>query len=283
MRYHRPLSTFLVSFAGSMAAIAVTAIIEGVTAKMIYEYLINFNLLYVPVVFFVAFTIYSGYRLVRQRWKISIEEKEEELSDLKSKFKEEKEHLKARYEEKTKQYNELCEKTKLPKALDRALTVEIDPKWYRSNRVIVKDTSEKFPHLYFFMRVVNRTYHSFDEPEVVSIRCFNGWGDMKKKVCTDRIDKEQRESAMIETASEVWKFDDGTFVVHCPIEKLYDDLEKWTLTGTVKYRSKEPLIEDSTQYANPELKDIDLRYALSEKQISELKEKIEEALGDDSE
>jgi hypothetical protein len=52
----------------------------------------------------------------------------------------------------------------------------------------------------------------------------------------------------------------------------------WRLRGKVKYKSKEPLI-DNNQYANPEI-DIELEYVLSEKQISELKKKVDKALGD---
>jgi len=55
-------------------------------------------------------------------------------------------------------------------------------------------------------------------------------------------------------------------------------MKTWKLEGTVKYRSKEPLIDDN-QYANPEI-EIHLEYVLSEKQISDLKKQVEIALGD---
>ena len=188
---------------------------------------------------------------------------------------------KSKFEEKTEQYNELAETTKIPKTFDRALTVEINPIWYINKQAIAKNPGDKFPHLYFDIRVVNRTYHSFDEPEEITIGCFNGWGDMKDKVCEDTWKKQIGDATMIEKVSKLWKHDDGTFVFHCPITQLYGDLERWKLQGTVKYRSKDHLIGEDNQYANPEI-GIKLKYTLSEKRILYLKKLIEEALGEDS-
>jgi hypothetical protein len=72
---------------------------------------------------------------------------------------------------------------------------------------------------------------------------------------------------------------DGKIMFHVPIKELYDDMTTWRLRGKVKYKSKEPLIDDDNQYANPEI-DIELEYILSEKQILALKKEVEKASGD---
>jgi hypothetical protein len=176
---------------------------------------------------------------------------------------------------KTKKYNELIERVKLPETLDKAITVEIDPIWDSIGHNIIYPHHSKLPHLHFDMRVVNRTFYSF-EAEKATAGCFCDG----EEVCNGTWDKKIGKSGTFEKVSPLPKFADGSIVFHCPIKKLYDNIEKWKLEGTVKYRSKEPLIDDNSQYANPEI-GIRLEYMLSEKQMSELKEKVEKALGDE--
>ena len=179
-------------------------------------------------------------------------------------------------EEKTKKYDEFVEQIKLPKTLDKAITVEISPKWNSPHRQpIIGSIYNKPPHLYFDMRVINRTYHSFEAEEAVA-KCFCD----QEEVCKGTWDRETRVSETFDRVEDLPKFDDGEIEFHVPIKKLYDNLEKWKLEGTVKYRSKEPLIGEDKQYANPEI-NIHLEYVLSEKRILELKKEVEKVLGDE--
>ena len=189
------------------------------------------------------------------------------------KYGEEAKQLKIELEEKTKQYDEIAERIKLP--FGTIITAEKSPTWgvsFPHTDIIMNnpdDREGKFPYLYFYIRVINRTYYSF-EPEEVTIRCsYNG-----QDVFRDEWDRRIGESQTIKDVMELPKFGDGTILFHVPIKKLYGNLEKWKLKGTIKYKSKEPLIYDNSQYANPEIS-INLEFVLPEKQISKLKEQVE--------
>lgn len=163
---------------------------------------------------------------------------------------------------------------KLPKTFDRAITVEISPDW-GSDQIIITNRYGKFPHLRFDMRVINRTYHSYEAVEVaIKCRC------SREDVYEGSWNNKTKESETFQWVTDlpVWGSDDGSIMYHVPIKKLYDDMETWKLRGTVKYRAREPLINDN-QYANPKI-DIELEYKLSEKQILALRKVVEKALGD---
>ena len=172
-------------------------------------------------------------------------------------------------------YDKLVELAKLPKTFDRAITVERSPDW-GSDPIIITKRYDKFPHLRFDMRVINRTYHSY-EAEEAKVKCFCGSGE----VYNGTWDNNTKKSETFEWVNNlpVWGQGDGKIMFHVPIKELYGDMTTWKLTGTVKYRAREPVIDDN-QYTTPEI-DIELEYTLSEKQISELKKEVEEALGED--
>ena len=79
-----------------------------------------------------AVPVILGFLLVKQRW-----------NTLKSK------------------YDKIVKLTKLPKTFDRAITVERSPDW-GSDPIIITKRYGKFPHLRFDMRVINRTYPSYE-------------------------------------------------------------------------------------------------------------------------
>jgi hypothetical protein len=196
MRDHRLLLTFIVSFMASMLAIVVAAIMEGVTAKMICEYLINFNLLYIPVVFFVSLTIYSGYRLVRQV---------------------------------RKQYVDLFELTKLPSD-DKIITIE--PAGYpevatRENSVI--------PYLHFKFNVHNHSYYLFRPKEVV-LTCSNNGKEVVKEVWDINKDKEyiSAEKRII-IAEALPTYQARSIMFKVPIEDRYPDWSTWDFEGYATY------------------------------------------------
>lgn len=227
--------------------------------KTLYGFLITIRLLDALELFF--FSLFMVFLI--KKWRNDIKRRQEdELKELTGKLK-----------EKTQQYKKLFEVAKLPKTFDKLITVEISPAWYRQRQKTYTDFG-KHPRLHFDMRVVNRTYHSF-EPEEATIGCFCG----REEVYKGTWDEKTRVSETFDRVTYLPKFGDGDIVFHVPIKKLYDDLRKWELEGTVKYRSKEPLIDDN-QYTNPKI-DIHLEYVLSEKQILELKEQVEKALGDE--
>jgi hypothetical protein len=121
-----------------------------------------------------------------------------------------------------RKYKKLFTLAKLPKTFDRAITVEKSPDWGIPQ--IICTHYGKFPHLRFDMRVINRTYHSF-EPEDVTTRCFCG----REEVCKGTWDKKTRKSEMFDWVTNLPEFDDGTIMFHAPIKKLYDDTWKGSL------------------------------------------------------
>ena len=187
--------------------------------------------------------------------------------------------IQSELEEEIKQYDELAKEVELPKAVDKAITVEKNPDWgilHPYKEIIQHRKRDAFPHLYFYMRVINRTYYYF-EPEEVKIGCFfNNDEDIGDGKWVRGIDK----SEIIIEVDPLRKFGDGDIVVQFPIKELYGDLNRWNIRGTVKYSSKESLIEDNKQYANPEI-DIRLEYVLPKEQVMKLKEEVEKALGDE--
>ena len=200
-----------------------------------------------------AVPVILGFLLVKQRW-----------NTLKSK------------------YDKLVKLTKLPKTFDRAITVERSPDWGVSTPIIIPTGRHgKYTHLRFDMRVINRTFYPF-ETEEVAVSCFCYQKGFYKNVHNDSWDKKTHKSETIEVRKDlpVWGQGDGFIMFHVPIKELYDDMEIWRLNGMVKYKSKEPLIDDDNQYANPEI-DIEIEYMLPEQQILELKKEVEKALGEE--
>lgn len=237
---------FLVPLGVGIILLIVSAVIGGITFKMVYETLMDLDILGVSGVICIIIAVTSGALMVKKRGGI-----------LKSK------------------YDKLVKLTKLPKTFDRAITVEESPDW-GSDPIIITNRYDKFPHLRFDMRVINRTYHSY-EAEEATVKCFCGSGEVYKGTW-DNITKKTETFEWVNNLP-VWGQGDGKIMFHVPIKELYRDMTTWKLTGTVKYKSKESLIDDDNQYANPEI-DIELEYALSEKQILALKKEVEKALGE---
>jgi hypothetical protein len=261
---------FLVPLGVGIILLIVNAVIGGITFKMVYETLMDLDILGVSGVIFLIISAIFGALYVKERWKASIGKKEGELSDLKSEL-----------EDNTKQHDALVELMKLPQSFDKAITVEQSSKFGKShlrNQIVVDIPGDKPPRLYFDMKVVNRTcIHSF-EAEEIEINCFCGG----EPVCSCTWNKKigQPKPEAFDKFSDLPRFEDGTIEFHIPLEKLYNNLEKWTIEGTAKYRSKEPLIEDNTRYASPKI-GIHLEFVLLEKQIPKLKKEVEKALGEE--
>jgi len=117
------------------------------------------------------------------------------------------------------------------------------------------------------MRVINRTYHSF-EAEEAAIKCYCGNEEVDKGTWDRKTG-----SGTFDRVDALPNFGDGKIEFHVPVAKVYNNLEKWNLEGTVKYKSNKPVI-DTGEYAIPEI-GICLEYVLSEKQIANLKEIVE--------
>lgn len=256
IKRQREMYSFL-SFILTLLMVVLYAWERGVFAKMLLDILI---IAVIVILFFGA--IISFIRWVQRPWKDRLKKKEEEIGTLKSEL------------------DELVEQVKPPKTFNKAITVEISPKWgkaHPSNIVVVHNPGDTFPSLYFDMRVVNRTYFSF-EAEEIEINCFCGEETVYRGTWNKKIGQPKPDA--FDKFYDLPKFGDGIIEFHILLTKLYNNLEKWNLEGSAKYRLREPLIEDDTQYTNPE-RDIHLEYVLSEKQISKLKKEVEKALGDD--
>lgn len=171
----------------------------------------------------------------------------------------------------------LLKLTKLPETFDRAITVERSPDWGMSDLIIITNRYGKYPHLRFDMRVINRTYYPYKAKEAKAKCCCGSEEVLDKEGKWDNNTKKSETFEWV-TNLPVWGQGDGSIMYHVPIKKLYDDMKTWRLRGKVKYKSREPLIDDN-QYANPEI-DIELEYILSEKQILALKKEVEKALGE---
>ena len=228
-------------------------------------------LLLVLMAIFLYLTIKSAIFLIRNPLN-------DEIKKLKSNYKEEKGNLQLEIEEKAKQYNALAKHVKLPKAVDKAITVEGSPKWGTShphNDIIMYKSGDKFPYLKFYMRVINRTLYYF-EPEEVVIGCSIGNHDIGTKKWSIKV-RPQGTDIELDSLHEV---NDGGIWVRFPIKELYDNLKKWKLDGTVIYKAKGSVIEANKQYMHPEI-GIHIEYELPEEQIMKLKQEVEKAIGDE--
>ena len=157
-----------------------------------------------------------------------------------------------------RKYQKLLKVTKLPKTFDRAITVERSPDW-GSDPIIITNRYGEFPHLRFDMRVINRTYYSY-EAEEAKVKCFCGSEEVLDKEGTWDNNTKKSETFKWVNNLPVGGQGDGKIMFHVPIKELYGDMTTWKLTGTVKYRAREPLIDDN-QYMTPEI-DIELEYIL---------------------
>jgi hypothetical protein len=117
------------------------------------------------------------------------------------------------------------------------------------------------------MRVINRTYHSFEAEEAI-IKCYCGNEEVYEGTWDRRTGSET-----FDRIEALPKFGDGKIEFHVPVAKIYNNLEKWNLEGAVKYKSNEPSI-DTGEHAILEI-NIHLEYVLSKKQIANLKKIVE--------
>lgn len=181
-------------------------------------------------------------------------------------------------DDKIEEYNALAKHVKLPKAVDKAITVEVSPKWgisHPHDDIIMYKSGDKFPYLKFYMRVINRTLYYF-EPEEVVIGCSIGNHDIGTKKWSIKV-RPQGTDIELDSLHEV---NDGGIWVRFPIKELYDNLKKWKLDGTVIYKAKGSVIEANKQYMHPEI-GIHIEYELPEEQIMKLKQEVEKAIGDE--
>lgn len=180
-------------------------------------------------------------------------------------------------EEKAQQYDELAKHVELPKAVDKAITVEKNPDWgilHPYNDIIQNRKDDKFPYLQFYMRVINRTYHYF-EPDELVIGC-----SFDTHKLEDRWNSKIEEKETNIEIDDLRECEDVTIRVRFPIKERYANLRKWKLDGTVTYKLKGSVIEANKQYMRPEI-GIHIEYELPEEQIMKLKEEVEKALVDE--
>lgn len=177
--------------------------------------------------------------------------------------------LKSGLDEKTKQYDKLLKQVKLSRPVKNSISIE---KW---GKPTIQTGYEKFPHLNFDMRVINRTYLSLN-PEEATIQCFCA----DKQVCRHITWAKKVETSDRETyihINELLKYDDDIISFHVPINGMYDDLSEWKIIGSIKYKLDEDITQDLQLENDVELK-IDLKYELFENKQTELRQKIENAL-----
>jgi hypothetical protein len=225
---------FLVPLGVGMILLIVNAVIGGITFKMVYETLMDLDILNVFGVSCLIISAVFGVLYAKQRWKASIVKKEAALSDLKSKFKEEKKHLKSELEDKTKEYNELYEKTKPPYSVDKLIKAEANYK--PIGRVGIEG---KPPHLIFDIRMINRTNYYFT-PKKVFLACYHG------EDCVFKEEWEERAKTPHIFISELQRLGDGSIQFHVPKEKIENNMRELTLKkGYVEYTTEEEIIHDT--------------------------------------
>ena len=164
---------------------------------------------------------------------------------------------------------------KLPKAVDKAITVEKNPDWGISHPY--KDIIQNrrgVPYLQFYMRVINRTYYYFEPDKMVICCLFDN-----HKLCDEWNSEVKTKETNIEP-DNLRECEDRTIIVRFPIKELSGNLRKWKLDGTVTYKLKGSVIKANKQYMHPKI-GIHVEYELPDEQINKLKEEVEKALGDE--
>ena len=192
---------------------------------------------------------------------------------VRSPLKTEIEQLSSELESETKQYDELVKQVKLSRSIKESVTIE-------EGGPPVVTTSYGVPRIIFDMRVINRTFFTF-EPEKATIECFcNGETEPITVTCNKKGGKRGVERTHIR-ARKLLKYEDEKISCHIPIDKLYDDLSEWKLIGTIEYKVKGNMLKPEDLQLNPpvELK-IDVKYVLPEDEQKKLKEEVKKALGD---
>lgn len=227
----------------------------------------------IAVLFLVIIAI-SAFVTIKSAIFLIREPLNDEIKKLKSDFKEEKEDLQLELDEEKKQYDELVEQVELPKAVDKAITVEKNHDWGISspyNDIIQNRKDDRFPYLQFYMRVINRTYYYFEPDKMVICCLFDN-----HKLCDEWNSKVKTKERTIEI-DNLRKCNDGTIMVRFPIKEQYANLRKWKLDGTVTYKLKGSAIKANEQYMYPEI-GIHIEYELPEEQITKLKEEVKKSV-----
>lgn len=253
---------FLVPLGVGIILLIVNAVIGGVTFKMVYETLMDLDILNVFGVSCLIIAAVFGVLYVKQRWKAGIVKKEAALSDLKSKFKEEKKHLKSELEDKTKEYNELYEKTKPPYSVDKLIKAEAN--YNPIGRVGIEG---KPPYLIFDIRVINRTNYYFT-PNKVFLACYHG------EDCVFKEEWEERAKSPHIIPSELQRLADGSIQFHVPREIIENNMRELTLKkGYVEYTTEDGIVHDDLR-KSVKVNITKLEYTLDEKTASEPKGRV---------
>lgn len=135
-----------------------------------------------------------------------------------------------------------------------------------------------FPHLHFNMRVINRTYYSF-EPEEATIQCSCGSDPVFKPITWNKNIKTPDEATYILVEKKLLQCDDCSIGCHVPIKEMYDNLGEWKLSGNIKYKvDVNKLTIKCLQLEDDVDLRIDLKYNLPEEEQMKLKQEIENAL-----
>ena len=249
-------SGFLGSLAAGIVLLIVRAMLGGITFKMVYETLINLDVFTVFGIIFLIIAAILGTLLVKQRYNDSISKVKLEL------------------EERTKQYNALIDQVKLSRPITESLTIE------EGSYPVVR-TPYGIPHIIFDMRVINRTYFTF-EPEKATIECFcNGETEPITVTCNKEGGRRKEEQTHIH-ARKLLKYEDDKISCHIPIEKLYDNLSEWKLSGRIEYKVKGDMLKlEDLQLKSPVKLEINVKYVLPEDEQKKLKEEVEKALGEE--
>lgn len=168
-------------------------------------------------------------------------------------------------EEKTKQYDDLFELTKLPPE-DKIITIE--PTAYLE---VVKREVSDIPYLHFKLNVHNHSYYLFT-PKRVELKCYNNGKKVGEDVWDAKKDREYISAKKYITVDgPLPKYQASSIIFKVPIEKKSADWYNWDLERCVTYTNGEE--ERNVK--------IETHHQMSDKNRPELEKLLEDALGDD--
>ena len=245
MKNNRVFQSLLGSLVASIVLAIAVAIKKVVTFKMIYEVLINFNLLYVLEAIFIILTIIFSILFAKQCW----------------------DNLKSKLKVKEKEYEELKAKTRPRLPVHELFTCEVKREPIGKVRELV--VRGVIYHLIFDMRVRNYTNYIFT-PKTVYIACSCD----SKLVFEAKWGWEQKPPTWyIDISDSLQSLRDGDIQFRVPIEKTNKNMRELKLKGYVEYTTDEDIIHDI-----PPKKvkvDINLDYELDEKIVKEIEQMLE--------
>lgn len=229
--------------------------VEVLIAKMT-----SFILNCIGATVFFSLAIICSFLWAKRRCEIRIEKKDTEITTLKSNFENEKKNLQSELEDKTKQYNDLFNKTNPRYPIDRLITTEV--RYNPTGKVGIEGDPS---HLIFGIRVINRTNYDF-MPNKAFLACYYD------KDTVFKAEWEERAKSSHIIPYDLHRLADGYIQFHVPKQNIEDNMRVLKLKGYVEYITKEDIIHD-TQRKNVKVDITNLEYKLDEEKTSELKGK----------